>query len=279
MIRMRESAPSRARRMIEQGCSVENVRECTGLPENIVQQIAAPILALREAEKTMRAAERRLESEQREKENRLLREQMPCPLCDTGHAVPNDYRLVLPGATVVAGEPSDIVADVHYCECSNPRCIAQLMYPRDTQVDAISAFILGQFSFPWSITDIHTGHRYRFSRWMMDKRIKEMFYRWPVEQVKRLGFDPQRIDRLAMEYSLERMEQHPEGLDDVILCPKCGGECEYRKAVNPVTHEKRPCWWRVACKKCGVKTKYAFPTQREAETAFETSDFERNPKT
>lgn len=272
-----ESAPSRARRMLEHGCSIRDVCACTGLPESIVQRIAAPIQAIREAEKAMMDAERRISREQRRDENRRLRQLQPCPLCEVGHGILNNYVLATRVATPDGGV-HPICADVNYCECSNPRCIAQLMYPRDTPEEALQAFMEGRFAEPCAFRDQNSGLRLLESEKSVDRRIKRLFDQWTPEQVKRLGFDPKRVDRLALEHALDRVKNDPDELDTTLMCPNCGRKGEYRKATNPLTHSKGgDCWWRVACRGCGTRLKHAFPTQEEAAQAFENGDIERNP--
>ena len=77
------------------------------------------------------------------------------------------------------------------------------------------------------------------------------------------------------------MELNPdEAFDTTLMCPKCGGRGQFRKAVNPVTHRKTSweCWWRVGCPKCGARTVNSFPTQEQAQSAFEENDLLREPE-
>lgn len=272
-----ESAPSRARRMLEHGCSVEDVRRCTGLSESIIRQIAAPIQALREAERAVAEAELRVIREQCREKKQALRARQPCPLCSTGHAVPDSYMLmtdIIDGQ----GERVGVAADVNYCSCSNQRCIARLMYPRDTPQEAIRAFVEGRFAEPHPFRNKLTGMVVIESPASTNRRIKQLFGRWTAEQVKRLGFDPRLVDRLAMEYTLDRVKNDPDELSTELMCPNCGHKGEYRKAVNPVTHRKDSgCWWRVACRNCGLRLAHAFPTQEDARIRFENGDVEAEP--
>ena len=50
---------------------------------------------------------------------------------------------------------------------------------------------------------------------------------------------------------------------------------EYRKAISPITHTKT--WWRVGCPYCKTRTRYSFPSQKEASEAFETGKLEKKP--
>ena len=76
------------------------------------------------------------------------------------------------------------------------------------------------------------------------------------------------------------MELNPdEAFDTTLMCPKCGGRGQFRKAVNPVTHRKTSweCWWRVGCPRCGARTVTSFPSQQPAHAAFEENDLLRQP--
>ena len=276
-MRHQESAPSRARRMLEQGCSVEGVRKATGLPEDTIRRIAAPIQAIQQAERTVRNAELRIGREMRREENKRLRAIQPCPLCATGHAEPNSYTLM---ADIIdqQGDRVGVVADVNFCQCSNPRCVARLMYPRDTPQEAVRAFMEGRFAEPHPFVDSRTGMRIMRSRAGVQSDIQRLLGRWDADEVKRLGFDPRLVDRLAMEYTLDRVKNDPDELSTELMCPNCGHKGEYRKAVNPVTHRKDAgCWWRVACRHCGLRLAHAFPTQEDARIRFENGDVEAEP--
>ena len=71
-----------------------------------------------------------------------------------------------------------------------------------------------------------------------------------------------------------------EAFDTTLMCPKCGSRGQFRKAVNPHTHRKTSweCWWRVGCPKCGARTVNSFPTQEQAQSAFEANDLLREPE-
>lgn len=264
--------------MFESGCTPEEVHRATGLPMSTVNEIGRPILALREAEHEMAQAERRIIREQRREENKHLRAIQPCPLCDTGHAVPNSYTLIQQ-VTGTDGAPTPIQADVNYCECSNRRCVARLIYPRDSQEEAIEAFTQGRFAEPHPWVDQRTGRRLYLTRNGLEREVRTLLAEHPASEVKRLGLDPDEVDRIALELDWERMTKDPDAFDTTLMCPRCGRKGELRKAVNPVTHRRdHTCWWRAACPRCKLRTRHSFPTPEEAQDAFERNDLDRKPK-
>lgn len=258
----RESAPARARRMLEDGLPWRTVKEATGLPDATLDAIAAPILAERELRKT---------------ERRILRETQPCPLCGSGHAQPEHYTLMLHNIEV-CGVRRDFTADVHFCRCSNPRCPARLIYPRDSDMQAVEAFTQGRFTEPHPYRDADTGLPVYPNAGILVRQVRRLLEQYPAEQVKRLGFKPEAVDRIALEADWDRMVFDPDAFDTTLMCPKCGHRGEYRKAVNPITHRRdETCWWRVGCPHCKTRTTHSFPTRQEAAEAFESGQFDRQP--
>ncbi len=69
-----------------------------------------------------------------------------------------------------------------------------------------------------------------------------------------------------------------EGVDTELMCPNCGRKGEYRKAVNLHTHRSWDCWWRVGCPYCKTRLKHSFPTQEEAQAAWENGQLDQQPK-
>lgn len=79
-----------------------------------------------------------------------------------------------------------------------------------------------------------------------------------------------------MQRTLDRMgDKYVDVFDTTLLCPNCGMKGEYRKAVSPITHTKT--WWRVGCPYCKTRTRYSFPSQREAAEKFESAQLDTKP--
>lgn len=260
--------------MFERGCSWDEVKKATGLPSDVLDVIAAPILAERE----VRKAERRILRERQDAERKRLREIQPCPLCSTGYARPEHYTLSIPNVEV-EGVGRGITADVHFCRCSNVRCIARLVFPRESDEEAIEAFVQGRFVERHPYTDVKTGVRVYPNNVVLAYQVKWLIGEFSADEVKRLGFNPEAVDRIAMEVEWDRMVFDPDAFDTTLMCPKCGMRGEYRKAVNPVTHRRGwDCWWRVGCPHCKARTRYSFPTREEAAAAFESGHLDREPE-
>ena len=114
------------------------------------------------------------------------------------------------------------------------------------------------------------------SQYGIEQQILRYLAHWSAEQVKRLGFDPKLVDTLAMQRTLDRMgDKYVDVFDTTLLCPNCGMKGEYRKAVSPITHTKT--WWRVGCPYCKTRTRYSFPSQREAAEKFESAQLDTKP--
>lgn len=253
------------------GASVESVARQTGLPVAVVEQIYAPIRKEKEAHAAVEAAERSM----RNAESRILREQRPCPLCKTGHAMPFDSDVyIASGVQRKDGKRGGFWCHPYYCECSNRRCIARNLYPSDTAEEALERFLAGDFLHKNDFIDSQDGTRYGYTNYGDEQLLIDLLREWSPEQVKRLGADPQLVDTLALQRTLDRMgNKTVDVFDTTLLCPNCGMRGEYRKAVNPRTHIKT--WWRVGCPYCRTRTKNAFPCKQWAEQAFESNDLNR----
>lgn len=169
----------------------------------------------------------------------------------------------------------------YWAHCSNKHCIARLMFPRDSEEDALDAFVLGEWVRPHPFRSLEDGTEWTWSQAGLRNEVIHLLADHTTEQVEQLGFNPPAVEELANQLALRRMELNPdEAFDTTLMCPKCGGRGQFRKAVNPVTHRKTSweCWWRVGCPKCGARTVNSFPTQEQAQSAFEENDLLREPE-
>ncbi|PWG65691.1 hypothetical protein DF196_06515 [Bifidobacterium callitrichidarum] len=250
---------------------MESVSRQTGLPVAVVEQIYEPIRKEKEAAAAVASAERSMW----QAENRILREQRPCPLCRTGHAESFDSDVyIASGVRKKNGKRGGFWCHPYYCECSNRRCIARNLYPSDSEVEALERFLAGDFLHKNDFIDSQDGTRYGYTKYGDEQLLVDLLREWSPEQVKRLGADPQLVDTLALQRTLDRMgSKSVDVFDTTLLCPKCGMRGEYRKAVNPQTHAKT--WWRVGCPHCKTRTRNAFPYKKWAGQAFETGDLNR----
>lgn len=220
------------------------------------------------------------ERSMRQAEAKILREQYPCPLCTTGHAEPHDCTTFLPIGFIHGGERDGQMVGFwchpYFCSCSNQRCIACNVFPSESREEAVERFCAGDFAHEDDFIELGTGKRYHYSQYGIEQQILRYLAQWNASQVKQLGFDPKLVDTLAMQRTLDRMGDKYAGVfDTTLLCPNCGMKGEYRKAISPITHTKT--WWRVGCPYCKTRTRYSFPSQKEASEAFETGKLEKKP--
>lgn len=256
--------------------TVDFVAKQTGLPVDIVRQINAPIAKRRAEQDAVDLAERSM----RQAEAKILREQYPCPLCTTGHAEPHDCTTFLPIGFIHGGERDGQMGGFwchpYFCSCSNQRCIACNVFPSESREEAVERFCAGDFAHEDDFIELKTGKRYHYSQYGIEQQILRYLAHWSAEQVKRLGFDSKLVDTLAMQRTLDRMgDKYVDVFDTTLLCPNCGMKGEYRKAVSPITHTKT--WWRVGCPYCKTRTRYSFPSQREAAEKFESAQLDTKP--
>lgn len=270
-------AVNEAKRLLQSGMTPERVMERTRLPKSVIDRIAPPIIAIREAEQAV----------ERERE-RMLREEYPCPLCSKGHGVAVGGTIVgfLDGSVRRIGESDDVRPEGSpffrpcWAHCSNRRCVARLMFPRDTEEEALKAFVAGEWIEPHPFVGLSDGSLWEWTRAGLASRVSRLLDDYSTEQVKLLGFNPVAVDELANRKALQAARYDPAAWDTTLMCPKCGSKGRYRKAVNPITHSKETwrCWWRVGCPKCGTRTVNAFPTREQAQAAFESGDLQRKPE-
>lgn len=256
--------------------TVESVAKQTGLPVDIVRQINEPIAKRRAEQDAVDAAERSM----RKSEAKIMREQYPCPLCSTGHAEPHDCDTFLPLGFIHGGERDGQMEGFwchpYFCSCSNQRCIACNIFPSKSREEAVERFCAGDFAHEDDFIELKTGKRYHYSQYGIEQQILRYLAQWSAEQVKQLGFDPKLVDTLAMQRTLDRMgDKYVDVFDTTLLCPNCGMKGEYRKATSPITHTKT--WWRVGCPYCKTRTRYSFPSQREAAEKFESAQLDTKP--
>lgn len=134
---------------------------------------------------------------------------------------------------------------------------------------------------PHPFRSLEDGTEWTWSQAGLRNEVIHLLADHTTEQVEQLGFNPPAVEELANQLALRRMELNPdEAFDTTLMCPKCGSRGQFRKAVNPHTHRKTSweCWWRVGCPKCGARTVNSFPTQEQAQSAFEANDLLREPE-
>ena len=276
-------AVENAKELLRLGMPPQKVQERTRLPKSTIDRIAPPILRENAQRKAVEEAERAVEREHR----KVLKEKYPCPMCGKGYGVAEGGAMTafLNGA-VQPVDSTDVPESSpffrpYWAHCSNRRCIARLMFPRDTGEDALSAFVLGEWVRPYPFHSLKDGTEWTWSQAGLRNEVIHLLADHTTEQVEQLGFNPPAVEKLANQLALRRMELNPdEAFDTTLMCPKCGHKGEYRKAVNPVTHRKTSweCWWRVGCPRCGARTVNSFPTQEQAQSAFEENDLLREPE-
>lgn len=272
-----------ARRLLYVGRTPEQACKQTGLPMSVIDRIAPPILKEVGEREAIRDAERMLEQEH----ERILAERYPCPLCHKGHGVASgNTAFAYPKGFLRRLEPDDhnegrALFRPWFARCSNRRCVARLMFPRDTEQDALNAFTLGEWVEPHPFHSIDDGSEWTWTNQGLACEVAAMLRDHTAEQVKRLGFNPIAVDEIANRRALLIARRAPwKAFDTTLMCPKCGAQGRYRKAVNPITHARTAsdCWWRVGCPRCGARTANAFPTKAQAETVFENGDLDAKPE-
>lgn len=269
-----ESRASRAAEMLRgsrriNDSTIRRIAEKTGLSDTIITEIAKPIRQAKAEQEAIDSAERTLAAAER----RVRREQAPCPICNTGYAHPFDFdTLVRIGwrKNPDTGDriPVSIWAHPYFCECFNRRCVARNIFPADSEREAVTRFVNGDFTHPGAYTDLHDGTRYTTTGRAVEDEAARLLRHYPAGQVKRLGFDPKLVDTLALQLTLDRLGNPDAGdmYDTTLICPHCGGTLEYREAVSPVTRRKD--WWRCACRSCGRRDNGSHPSREEAREAF-----------
>ena len=203
--------------------TVESVAKQTGLPVDIVRQINEPIAKRLAEQDAVDAAERSM----RKAEAKIMREQYPCPLCSTGHAVPHDCDTFLPLGFIHGGERDGQMdgfwCHPYFCSCSNQRCIACNIFPSKSREEAVERFCAGDFAHEDDFIELKTGKRYHYSQYGIEQQILRYLAQWNASQVKQLGFDPKLVDTLAMQRTLDRMGDKYAGVfDTTLLCPSFG---------------------------------------------------------
>lgn len=272
-----------AEQLLHLGLSPEKVAERTRLPQSVVDGIALPILRQVAEYKAVREAELAVERERR----KALKEKYPCLMCSRGYGIADGgiltaflNRAVQPADSTAVPESSPFFRP-WWAHCSNRRCIARLMFPRDTEEDALAAFVLGEWVRPHPFRGVEDGSEWVWTRAGLRNKVIRLLADHTPEQVEQLGFNPPAVERLANQLALRHMELDPEkAFDTTLMCPRCGGRGQFRKAVNPHTHRKTAadCWWRVGCPRCGARTVNSFPTREQAQSAFEENDLLREPE-
>ena len=122
--------------------SPERVVERTRLPKSTIDRIAPPILQ----ENAERAAIREAEHAVKREQQKILKEKYPCPLCHKGYGIADGGVLTafLDGSVCRIGTDADAASKggaffrPYYAHCSNKRCVAQLIFPRDSREDAVT---------------------------------------------------------------------------------------------------------------------------------------------
>lgn len=278
------AAIAEAGELLRMGRSPEQVQRTTRLPKSVVDQIAEPILKEMAEQAAIREAEKALERERK----RVLMERYPCQLCHKGYGVVTGGPMVgFMGGGIVyrvdgnGKDDSSVFFRPYYAHCSRKHCPAQLIFPRDSEQEALDAFVLGEWVKVHPFHSLEDGSEWLFTKRGLERSVTQLLAEYSSEQVKQLGFNPAAVDELANMLALQRIQYRPDlAFDTTLMCPNCGSKGEYRKAVNPLNHKKNrlPCWWRVGCPECGTRTVHSFPYQDDARLAFEENDLERKPK-
>lgn len=273
-----------AKQLLRLGLPPEEVVERTRLPKSTIDRIAPPILRENARQKAIEEAERAVEREYR----KVLKEKYPCPMCGKGYGIADGgvttaflNGAVQPVDSTTIPKSSPFFRP-YWAHCSNRRCIARLVFPRDSEEDALDAFVLGEWVRPHPFRSLKDGTEWTWSQAGLRNEVIHLLADHTTKQVEQLGFNPPAVEKLANQLALRRMELNPEeAFDTTLMCPKCGGRGQFRKAVNPVTHMKTSweCWWRVGCPRCGARTVNSFPTQEQAQSAFEENNLLREPET
>lgn len=273
-----------AKQLLRLGMSPEKVVERTRLPKSTIDRIAPPILRENAEREAIGEAERAVKREQ----ERILKEKYPCPLCHKGYGIVSGGVLTafLDGSVCRIGDEVETAGKgsaffrPYYAHCSNKRCVAQLVFPRDSHEEALNAFVLGEWVKPYPFVSVSDHSEWTYTKQGLASVVSHLLDDYTPEQVKQLGFNPAGVDEIAGRKLIQMAKFNPDAFDTTLMCPKCGGRGEFRKAVNPTNHSKESwcCWWRVGCPKCGARTVNSFPTQEQAQSAFEADDLLREPE-
>lgn len=246
--------------LLEKRRPIDEVCKHTGLSRQIVEHMASDL----EKQEAVRKAEHAVELA-------ALRLERGCPMCNTGYA--NVFATCFPPYTNVREFTYKPVDFFMRATCSNRRCPMRTLQPMPDEGTAVEYFKKGWAAMPVEgyarLTPL--GCEYVFQ-----ELVKEGL---SADDLKALGFKPEMVDRQFLIRDLDRMVF--DGVDTELMCPNCGRQGEYRKAVNPATHRKTSwdCWWRVGCPYCKTRLKHAFPTQEEAQAAWEDGQLDQQPAT
>lgn len=162
---------------------------------------------------------------------------------------------------------------------------ARLLYPYDTEEDAVAAFVGGLFARPHAVTDHDTGDRIMPAA-LARRNAMQVIEEHCAAALERLGVPEKTVARLDMHRLIRQAESRPDGaFDTELMCPGCGRRGEYRRAANPRPPvaggsklDERWCRWRVGYPGCGLRTKDSYKTRGEAATAFIRGDGVEIPK-
>lgn len=246
--------------LLEKHRPVDEVCKRTGFPRALVERMAADM----EKQQAVRKAERQVELA-------AIRMERGCPMCNTGYA--NVFATCFPAYSNVREFTDKPVDFFMRAECSNWKCPMRTLQPMPDEYTAVEYFKKGLTVMPVDgyVRLTPLGWQYVF-----DDLMKRGY---TAGELKQLGFKPDVVDRRFMIRDLDRMVF--DGVDTELMCLNCGHRGEYHKAVNPHTHRKTDwdCWWRVGCPYCKTRLKHSFPTQEEAQAAWENGQLDQQPAT
>lgn len=263
---MRVNARERASRLFREHSrmTVEKAHGITGLPTDTLKQILAPI----DAERTLRREARRIE-------RKLARGHCPCPLCRSGHGAAFSTMACLPSGSfaTINGDPlaGEGMFRMIGCSCSNSRCPACLLYPRDTIGEAEDAFKKGEFLKETFFTVEMDGWEIlaTFSRKHIQHGMMRLMREYGAGKVRRFpGINPEWIMQADMLVQIEKAKK--EGFDTTMMCPECGHKGRLQR-----TPDYR---WTAACPHCKKRLEHGFPSPQLAQEAFEAGDWQRECK-
>lgn len=208
-----------AKQLLRLGLTPEEVVERTRLPKSVIDGIAPPILRENARQKAIEEAERAVEREYR----KVLKEKYPCPMCGKGYGIADGgvTTAFLNGA-VQPVDSTDVPESSpffrpYWAHCSNRRCIARLMFPRDTEEDALDAFVLGEWVRPHPFRSLEDGTEWTWSQAGLRNEVIHLLADHTTEQVEQLGFNPPAVEKLANQLALRRMELNPEEAFDTTI--------------------------------------------------------------
>ena len=200
-------------------------------------------------------------------------------MLSTSHAEPHDCDTFLPLGFIHGGERDGQMdgfwCHPYFCSCSNQRCIACNIFPSGSREEAVERFCAGDFAHEGEFVELKTGKRYHYSQYGIEQQILRYLAQLERGAGQRLGFDRTRGHPGHATDIGSHGRQYVDVFDTTLLCPNCGMKGEYRKAVSPITHTKT--WWRVGCPYCKTRTRYSFPSQREAAEKFESAQLDTKP--